>query len=137
MAFLKSLLVLSHLWMPVSRYCLSTLRPMIRYWLLRFSSCWQGQSAPFFKYNTSCFRSFFFRLPCFTIFFLFCRITLRSMFSRCTSLILALKAARRKTNYEYVDLWQKVLFQHTFPLHKICLFKKIIPTSGTRKNVLH
>ncbi len=92
MAFLNSLLDLSHLWMPVRRYCLSTLRPMIRYWFPRLSSCWQGQSAPFFKYNTSVFRSFFFRFPGFNIFFLFCRITLRSLFSSVTSLILVLKA---------------------------------------------
>ncbi len=96
MVFLNSLLDLSHLWMPVRRYCLSTLRPMIRYVFPRFSSCVQGQSAPFFRYRVSCFRSFFFKGPSFTVFFLFCRITLRSVFSRLTSLILVFMAKENR-----------------------------------------
>lgn len=48
--------------------------------------------APFFRYSTSDFRSFFFRLPAFSSFFLFIRMILRSVFSRRTSLILVFKA---------------------------------------------
>ncbi len=96
MVFLNSLLDLSHLWMPVRIYCLSTLRPMIRYVFPRFSSCVQGQSAPFFRYRVSFFRSFFFKGPNFTVFFLFCRITLRSMLSSLTSLILVFMAKENR-----------------------------------------
>lgn len=96
MAFLNSLLDLSHLWMPVRRYCLSTLRPMRRYVFPRFSSCVQGQSAPFFRYKVSFFSSFFFKTPSFTGFLFFCRITLRSEFSRWTSLIFVLMAKENR-----------------------------------------
>lgn len=115
MKFLNSLFFLSHLWMAVSKYWLFTFRPMMRKWWLRLSSWWQGQSAPFFRYRTSFFSSFFLMGPNFKGFFFLGTIFL-SPFSFFTSFIFILSARDDEGREEKRRKGRKEsILEHSFP----------------------